>query len=188
MSKFEILPDNTKFIDFDQLKDELKTKNREGFLISDVILILLFSHKKKPVYGRTLLMKQIFLLYEEILSKTDINVQDPKFIPYIYGPYSFNVMQVIEDLFFSGSIIIKGRKNSRNETFKISDKVASKASDKFSQLPMDIQKNILESRISWDQLGTDGILRYVYFKYPLFKEKSKIKEKYADINWGKGKA
>lgn len=184
------LPENSVILNFDQVQNELKKqiKKSESLLISDVILILLYSHINKPIYGRTLIMKQLFLLYKEILEKTDLKIQDPKFIPYIYGPYSFSVMQVIDDLFFSGNIIIKGRKNSRNEEFKISDNAIKKVSKKYSQLSDEIRDEIAEKRIGWDQLGIDGILRYVYLNYPKYKEKSKIKEKYEDIIWGKGKA
>ncbi|MBO8182775.1 MAG: hypothetical protein H0Z28_08290 [Archaeoglobus sp.] len=182
------LPDKTKLYSIDEFKNLLKRSPQNKILVRDAILMLLAARNRKPIYGRTMLMKQIFLLYEEILKKYGLKFQDPKFVPYRYGPYSFAVMQVLEDLDFAGYIKIEGRKNSRKERFMLTEKGLSEIINKFRTLDDKVQREIEEKRIGWDQLGTNGILRYVYQNYPKFKEKSELKEKYKEIEWGKGKA
>jgi hypothetical protein len=190
MSEIERLPDHSCLYSVEEFKKKLSssTINTDQLLLSDIILILLAAHDDKPIYGRTMFMKQIFLFTEEILKKEKIEVQRPNFIPYIFGPYSFTVMETIDGLKYSGNIIIQGKKNSRKENFSLSDKARKKAKKLFAKLPKEIKKTIREKRIGWDQLGNDGILRYVYLNYPDYKEKSMLKERYSDIQWGIGRA
>jgi|Deesub1362A_J573_1020465.scaffolds.fasta_scaffold01045_8 uncharacterized protein YwgA len=182
------LPDKTKLYSAEMFKELLKKTPENKILVRDAILMLLSVKNEKPIYGRTMIMKQIFLFYEEILKRRGLKFQDPKFVPYKYGPYSFTVMQALEDLYFAGYIKIEGRKNTRKERFTLTEKGLIEILNKFESLAESIKKEIEEKRIGWDQLGTDGILRYVYQNYPEYKEKSEIKKKYKEIEWGKGKA
>lgn len=182
--------DGTIFYSFEDWRGILKTKSDDSdkILVRDVILSLLLTNSEKPIYGRIMIMKQIFLVFKEIIEPRGFDFQDPKFIPYNYGPYSFLVMQIIDDLRFSGFIQIEGRKGSRKESFKLSSKVGKKIDITFEIVPIRIMNEMKKCRIGWDQLGTDGILRYVYEYYPDMKVKSKIKNRYEDISWGLGKA
>lgn len=190
MSDIDKLSDNSCLYSVDEFKKKLLTStiDKNQFLLSDIILILLAAHTDKPIYGRTMFMKQIFLLTEEILKKENINIQKTNFVPYIFGPYSFTIMETIEGLKYSGNIIIQGKRNSRKESFSLSDKAVKKANKLFTKLPLKVKKTIRKKRIGWDQLGNDGILRYVYLNYPTYKEKSMLKERYSDIQWGIGRA
>jgi uncharacterized protein YwgA len=128
------------------------------------------------------------LLFEEIFKNEKILFQNPNFVPYNYGPYSFTVMEIIENLRNSGDLVVQGRKNTKKEKFVLSKTAILKAKKKYSILPKNIKHIIKEKRVGWDQLGNDGILRYVYLNYPEYKEKSVIKDRYSDIHWGLGKA
>jgi hypothetical protein len=195
MGEIEKLPDDSCLYSVDEFKKKLASGSveKDQLLISDIIFILLAAHIEKPIYGRTMFMKQIFLLTEEILNKDvlkkeKLTLQKSNFIPYMFGPYSFTVMETIDGLKYSGNIVVTGKKNSRKESFSLSDKAKKKATKIFSKLPNDVKKAIREKRVGWDQLGNDGILRYVYLKYPDYKEKSMLKERYSEIQWGIGRA
>ena len=181
------LGDRTRIFSFEEARKELQKKEKLDLLVRDVLLMLLYARRDKPIYGRTMLMKQVFLLFEEILKKYDLKVQNPKFVPYYYGPYSFTVAKVAEDLAFAGYIRIEGKKNTRKERFMITEQGIREIEEKWKKLSENLKKEIENHRIAWDQMGTDGILKYVYTYYPEFKEKSKIKDKYKDIKWGRGK-
>jgi uncharacterized protein YwgA len=190
-TELERTADNTILYSYDEAKALLansKCSENKMFLIRDLILYLLNSHPNKPIYGRTMLVKQIFLLFEEVIPEYQIYCQNANFVPYDFGPYSFTVMQIVEDLRFSKLILVDGRKNSRKEAFHITQSGIEQISKMSNQLNSEFLKAIKQKRIGWDQLGTDGILRYVYEKYPDMKVNSKLKSKYKDITWGQGKA
>ncbi len=181
------LSDGTEILPYKEAIAIAEKRESPDLLVRDLILLLLYARKNKPVYGRTMLMKQVFLLFEEILKKYDLKVQNPKFVPYYYGPYSFTVAKVAEDLAFAGYIKIEGKKNTRKERFIITEQGIREIEEKWKKLNEKLKKEVENHRIAWDQMGTDGILKYVYTYYPEFKEKSKIKNKYKDIKWGRGK-
>ncbi|AGB02515.1 hypothetical protein [Methanoregula formicica] len=182
------LADKTKIYDYDQfckLIDEAKDSHQKKMLISDIILILFYSQKDKPIFGRTMLIKQLFLVFTEIMEKNKIETQNPKFVAHNFGPYSFTVMQIVDDLWFSHHLMIEGRKKSRKEAFSLTENGEKRAHELFTGLDPGLQKSLKQKRIGWDQLGTDGILNYVYEKYPKMTENSKIKTRYKGITWGK---
>jgi uncharacterized protein YwgA len=190
MGEVERLSDNSILYSMKEFEKKLSKckKEEKRVLVTDAIYILLYSHHNKPIYGRTMLMKQVFLLFEEIFKNEKISYQNPNFVPYNFGPYSFTVMEIIENLKNSGELVVQGRKNTKKEKFELSEKALEKAKHRFSTVSPKLKKLIKEKRIGWDQLGNDGMLRYVYLNYPDYKEKSIIKNRYSDIHWGIGKA
>jgi len=189
-SGIETLPDGTRLYSYDELRSklsELRSSKVHRLLARDSVLILLYSHKERPICGRTALMKQLFLFFEEVAKKHELPSQEPRFVPYRYGPYSFLMMNTVESLWHSGYIVIEGRKNSRKESFKLTEAGEKAASELFDHLPEAVQNDIREKRVSWDQWGSD-ILNYVYTCYPHYKERSELKKRYGTIVWGQGKA
>jgi len=184
----ETLSDGSIIYDFNTFKKVLSEndENRDIILIEDIILALLNSFDKKPIYGRTMLMKQIFLIYNEILSGKNLKIQEPHFVSYYYGPFSFLVSKTIDDLELDGCVERFGVKNSEIENFIISEKGKKKYSKRAFGKSTIIDE-IKQKRIGWDQLGTKGILHYVYTYYPDFKDKSIIKNKFKEITWGAGR-
>jgi hypothetical protein len=187
-----IASDKTKiytFKEFCKLIDQTESDDNQKLLISDLFLILLYAQNNKPIFGRTMLIKQLFLLYNEVFDKFhEISLQEPNFIAYDFGPYSFKSMKILDDLRFSKEICVDGKKNTKKESFSLTEKGANIAKQKFKTLPRPLQKELKNKRIGWDQLGTRGILKYVYERYPDMKENSIIKKRYKDITWGLGKA
>ncbi len=186
----EVLPDGTRLYSYDELRSRLgqmKMSTKERLLARDAVLILLYAHREKPIYGRTALIKQLFLFYEEVVKKRGIPLQEPRFVPYRFGPYSFLMMNNVDALWHSGYITIEGKKNTRKESFLLTGAGEKMASDLFKRLPEEIQDDIRAKRNSWDQWGGD-ILQYVYTCYPSYKERSELKKKYGTIVWGQGKA
>lgn len=156
--------------------------------VKDMILILLYSYKDIPIYGRIMFFKQIFLLYEEILNnESNLEIQKPEFKPYNYGPYSFDVADILEQLEWNEIIDRNGIKNRRTESFKLTEKGIAEIKEKFENLTPELKEKIKTLRKGCDELGTDGILRYVYLNYPEYKEQSKIKNRYKEIIWGQGR-
>jgi len=180
----EKLPDGTVFYSYDYSKEVYKNIVKKKFILSDIVLMLLYSQFKEPICGRVSLMKQLFLLIEEVLNKED--VQNANFIAYRFGMYSFSLANVIENLDYLGLIEIDGKKNTKLEKFYITEKGMAHISKKYGELDPELQVIIRYKRKGWDQLGYKGILRLVYQKYPKYKEKSEIKEKYKAIKWGRG--
>jgi len=190
-TQIEELPDGTKFYNFDELESFLsgiKEKGEKPLLTEDLVLILLYARADRPIYGKTMLMKEVFLMCEEILKPEGVRTQDPRFVPYKYGPYSFNVMQTLETMVVANLIASSGKRNSRKEAFILTGIGVKRAEQKFERLPADVRESLESLRVGWDQLGTHGILQYVYQKYERYKAESEIKSRYKDIIWGRGKA
>jgi hypothetical protein len=180
----ERFPDGTIFYSYDKAKEIFDSIEQREFSIADCIMFLLYVYPSKPLCGRISLMKQVFLLTNEVLGEK--RVQDSKFVPHHFGMYSFTVANEITNLRFAGYIESRGQKNSKLESFYITSKGQEHISSLFASLPKNLQKLIKQKRKGWDQLGYDGILRLVYTKYPQFREKSRLKERYKPIIWGRG--
>ena len=174
--------DGTVFYNYEDAKKVFSSIGTKKYTISDCVLILLYAHPEKPIFGRISLMKQVFLLTKEILEGQ--GVQDAKYIPHHFGMHSFFVMDEVSNLEFSKYVKRSGKKNSRAEEFIITDKGLQHISKVFDSLPRDIQKKIKEKRQGWDQLGYNGILNLAYTKYPEYTEKSLIKKRVKPVNWG----
>lgn len=179
------LPDKSTFYFYDIAKEVFNKTKGKKILIPDTILLLLYAQPDNPINGRISLMKQVFLLNNEILKNED--VQDGRFVKYYYGWYSFQVTNDVKNLEFLGYLSRKGKANTKLEQFQITEKGRAYISELFFSLSIDMQKMIMEKRKGWDQLGCDGILRYMYAKYPESIERSRLKEKYKPIRWGKAK-
>jgi predicted transcriptional regulator len=180
----ETYSDGTVIYDYEQAKiimNELKPKKHA---VTDCILLTLYAQPDKPIFGRVLMIKEVFLLMKEILNESEI--QDPKFVPYRLGMYSFTVGNALTNLEYSGYLERKGKKNTKLEQFELTEKGKEYISKIWKTLSLITQETAKEKRKGWDQLGYDGILRLVYQKYPEYKEKSCLKDRYKTITWGKG--
>jgi len=179
---------NIKYKDFIE-------KNRKNLVkkysAEDIILWLLYSNEKE-IFGRISLFKQLFLLWEEVIP-FDIKNEtiDLKFIPYKYGPYSFFIADVLENMYFNKIINIRGRKNSISETFSLSEKgifMCNKSIERIKERSKDsFLKELAKKRITWDTLGNRGLLQLVYVKHSEYKENSLIKSKINTNIWDTGR-
>jgi uncharacterized protein YwgA len=178
-------PDKTKFYVYEKAKEILGETKPMRILLPDAILLLLYAQPDNPIFGRVSLMKQVYLLTKEVLNRDE--VQDARFVPYYYGWYSFQVINDVRNLEFLGYLTRKGKTNSTSEQFQISQKGKKHINKIFSTLSESLQTTIKEKRKGWDQLGCEGILRYMYTKYPESKERARLKERYKTIKWGRSR-
>jgi hypothetical protein len=179
------LPDETSVYSYDRAKELFEDIQPTKITVSDAVLLLLYSQHEKPVNGRVSMMKQVFLLINEVLK--GIDTQEPKYVKNRFGMYSFVVAENLTGLEFAGYIEREGRKNTKLERFEITEKGKKYIAPLFEGLPKKLRVTISEKRKGWDQLGYEGILRYVYHKYPEYHDKSVLKKRYAPIFWGRGR-
>jgi hypothetical protein len=184
VAKSRSFTDGTILYTYEEAKEMLRSIEPKKFTLSDTALILLYAQADKPIFGRILLMKEMFLLINEILGKKE--VQDAKFVPYLYGMYSFALGNVLGNLEFAGYIDRAGKPNSKLEHFKLTDRGKCLAKQVWCRLPESTRQEIENKRKGWDQLGVEGILRLVYEKYPEYTKDSYVKGRYKAISWGKG--
>ena len=166
-------------------KKKKKQKIEKKYSLSEIVLYLLYAGQNKPIHGRISITKQVFLLIKEVLGEK--NCADAKFVPYLYGPYSFHLTQLIASLEYDGLIERTGKKNTKNEKFYLTKNGKNITESKFAKLPKKLQQEIIRNRKGWDEDHVEGLLRYVYAKYPKYTEKSKIRERYKSVNWGKSR-
>lgn len=186
VQEIEDYPNNSRFYSFDKAKEVYQSIKKTKISRSDAMLLLLFAQPNNWINGRISLMKQMFLITHEIFKPEE--VQDAKFIPYHYGWFSFEIINDLENLVYLGYIVKKGKSNTSLEQFQISPKGERYIAHQFSTLPLDVQNELREKRKGWDQLGCEGMLKYMYSKYPESIERSKLKERYKPITWGRAKA
>lgn len=154
---------------------ELKVNYSKDFrlTVKDAIVSLLGAMPEYEIETRTLLFKELFLLYKEILNsapfKNNFQYIDPEFVPYIYGPFSFQAASGLGVLVFSGIISKSGDK--RNQSFKLT----SKGMANFEYIKIRIRdiphgnefiESLSEKRIEWDPLGREGIMARIRNYFP----------------------
>lgn len=164
---------------------EYGIRNDVVYSLGDVVLFLLYAKPEKPIHGRIMITKQVFLAINEVFGKQ--NVEDPKFVPYKFGPYSFLLTDVLSNLKYDGLIQTDGKKNTNNEKFYLTENGKIIAKTKFEHLAPETRSSLIKRRQGWDQSHRAGIIAYVYNKYPQYTVKSSIKERYKSIRWGRGR-
>ncbi len=161
------------------------------YTISDFIFWLL-SSQNTPIFGKISFFKEMFLMYKEVLPIELKNKSiNPKFIDYTYGPYSFLIADVLEQLKYDGYVSVEGRKNSRTEKFSLTNE-GKKEAEKRIELLSDkkckqFSQELKNRRRTWDQLGNRGLLNYVYKNYPEYTKNSRIKYKISYDIWDEGR-
>lgn len=159
-----------------KIREILKKFSMRPLDPTELIFILLCS-SKRPVKGAISLMKASFLLFKEKLKEFNIPAISPNYIPYYYGPYSFDIDQSLYSLEKNGLISIKGTRSSNKESFILTDKGRKEAREIYDSLPDDLKENLRSWRRGIDEMGNDGILKDVYKKYEDYTVKSGIKDK-----------
>ena len=174
-----------------KLEKELrKTLRKGGALAEDELVLLVLGIRDRPIHGKVVIHKEIFLFFQELKDK--IHVTDPQFVPYKYGPYSFRIAALLELLEEYGYVKVLNKKYKRLAKYVLTEKgrkAAEKVIDKIrSLLGEEYLNKLMKLRQGLDELGHDGILRYVYQYYKEYTEKSELKEKYIHIDWGASEA
>lgn len=132
---------------------------------SDIILALLFI---SPILGKTKLQKEVFLAWKEILIK---KTEDPVFFPHKYGAYSKVVDDSLNRLERDKMIEKKGKSK-----YMISQKGTKYIVDRLNKFDVELEK-LKMKKIDWDEWTDDGILAYVYRKYPEYAINTRLRSK-----------
>lgn len=173
-------PDRPRLYTVEQALEAFPSVRTPEFSIDDLVVLVLAA-QEPPVHGRIMLMKEAFLLYKEVLKD---RASDPCFVKYRHGPHSFHIAELLNTLHADGILDRRGRRNSNSESFRLTQKGRKMAAGAMGRLSGKERGLVSEKRMGWDQLGVRGMLNYVYAKYPEYKEKSALKNRYKDVAWG----
>ncbi|MEM0134646.1 MAG: hypothetical protein QXU18_05380 [Thermoplasmatales archaeon] len=146
-------------------------EDKRALIPGDSVILLLYARTGYAIRGRTVFHKELFLMYKEILNRKEfqrLNIVDPLFVPYRYGPFSFKLSSAIASLVFAGKIRKTGRRGS--EKFSITEDGMKLAGNVLQFLPQGIGSELLEilreKRVSWDQLSGRGLTNRTLMLFP----------------------
>lgn len=137
----------------------------------DWVLALLYANNRKPLYGKLMLVKEMFLITKEMAPELDNELQ---FFAWDFGPYSEVLAKRVDALIEEGLIDAEG--SGGDFIFKLTPDGERHAQEVMSRLPVGLTTLLERKRRAWDQLGYRGIVRLVYTRYPEYTGKSKILE------------
>lgn len=134
----------------------------------DFILLLLSVDNQKPIEGNLFIQKEMFLIVKEVYNDLE---DELNFTAYNYGPYSQQLVNLLEDL--EENSLIEIDKSDGNNKYQITN--SGKEYLKNKTFSDDVKSKIHNLKAGSNKLGYKGLLRYVYFTYPEYTENSKIK-------------
>lgn len=130
-----------------------------------------------PVSGITAMQKQIFIITYEFAQEHEIPSENPGYRAYKYGPYSHRIERALQTLDEAGLVTSVGRLNTNSERFYLTESGEKRGEVLLSKLG---DKNLIDLealKADLQQFTLDGLLTYVYSKYPEFTDKSEIYER-----------
>ena len=132
----------------------------------DFILLLLNVDNQKPIEGNLFIQKEMFLIVKEVYAGIEKELQ---FVAYNYGPFSQQLVNLLEEL--EENALIEKNQTEGNNQYKITKKGMNYLKTKnFSK---EVLQKIHNLKVGSNKLGYKGLLRYVYFTYPMKKKKVK---------------
>jgi uncharacterized protein YwgA len=174
--------------------------------LRDAVLLLLTSiDYQKSVVSRTLMQKEVFLLYDQVLTPEGLSrgYRDGGFTFYKYGPYSYRLNVVLSSLVFSGIIRVENfyhmdggdeKPTKRFLTYFQTDADFHEIAKKYDYLISEksisieeIKNKIADRKRSWDQSGYKGITRLILENPNYAKEfnKMNLKDAFPEVTFGK---
>lgn len=177
------LPDGSVAYTMKRAAEECKKIEPVEYAATDVILLLL-SSQDKPIVGRTLLFKELFLFEKEALAGED--VEDCEFVPHYYGPYSFYMAFKVREMARLG--LIEVSKRGGTTTYALTSKGLKKAKARWRTVPAGMRDKMARLRKGMDQHGSTRILGAIYRRaeYARYVEKSRVAHRYKALAWGRG--
>lgn len=152
-------------------------ESHQFMFVSDWILAWLYVGNDAPVSGITMLQKQMFIVLYEFAQTNDIPSENPGFRAYKYGPYTETIDRNIASLMSIGLVESRGRINSNNERFFLTEIGKNAGKESLGKLT---SKQIMEFeclRRDLQQFDSKGIMTYVYANYPKFTDESVVFER-----------
>jgi hypothetical protein len=147
------------------------SEKHQFMFIQDWVLALLYA-QPMPVVGITSLIKQLFLIQMEFAQEQNIPSENPGFRGYKFGPYAERIEDVIIGLEDADLIHTEGRRGAQGEYFILTEKGKIEAEISYKKLAKKQQAIFSELRLDWHQLGSDGLMKYIYRKYPEYAKES----------------
>jgi uncharacterized protein YwgA len=157
--------------------------------LDELILLVLGLVADKPINGRAVLHKEIFLIYKELSDNAKVKIVNPRFVKYRYGAFSFHIALSLEYLEEDGFITVTNKHSLRNARYMLTDKGRRWSNKIINELGRRLGKdyiinNLRMLRIGLDQLGHEGIIRYVRENYPEYYDRNARKRDYVDMDYG----
>jgi len=180
------LPDGSIAYTMKKALQEYKKLKFVKYTVLDLILILLYS-QEKPIRGKTVFFKEMFYFEQEIFKGE--NLEDCKFIPYYYGPYSFYVANKLNYLIWSNLVKRTKQIGTGKDVFELTSEGKKMIERKYINLSLKVKNKVERYRMRLDQYGMK-ILTVIYKdkKYKKYIVKSRISHRYKLISWGKIRA
>src|SRR2546422_10574463 len=140
------------------------TAQEQAAMSAEDWVLALLSAVDRPIYGRLMLVKEIFLIAKEMDPKLD---KELDFFPYDLGPYSKVLARKLNDMVARGLIEVGSKEGEEGEyQFSLTNKGREEAQKALSRLTDNVRELLQKKRRGWAQLGYRGIVRLVYSKYP----------------------
>jgi DNA-binding MarR family transcriptional regulator len=141
-------------------------KDRKKWILS----LLNFAEKIK---GTTRLMKYLFLIKKEYEIENEYN-----FIPYLYGPFSYEVLKDIEELEKIGLVKIDKEISEPKysgdwqiiKIYSLTEKGKEITEKILNEIDIITKQKIKEAVETFNKYTLAGLLYYIYNKYPEYRE------------------
>lgn len=143
-------------------------KEMEGLL-----LVLFLANDAEPIRGRIMLVKQAFLIVKEIAPQL---AKSMKFFPYLYGPYSNELAEMINELIDEN--YVETYKADGDYFYRITERGIEYANKMISRFPSEVFNKISTLKSQTQELGLSNVLKKVYREYPDYAVYSRGREVY----------
>jgi len=142
--------------------------------VQKYILELLNSNEESSIKGKLFLQKEIFLIIKEVLDSETAEKLDSElsFEAYNYGPYSFNLENILKSM--EKNNLIDVNTDNNDILYTITNKGKNHLNEE--NIGSNIKNKIFKLKMGSERLGYKGLIRYVYFNYPEYTTKSLIKD------------
>lgn len=151
------------------------TDKNENLDPNQWLLVLLEANDAQPILGKTVFIKQLFVMGKELFSDIDEKFH---FYPYNYGPYSsqfeHSLNQLIDEELIKVTFSDRETPDNRRYDYSLTPKGKKVAEQIFSKLPLESQKSVTRYKRTLTKLGFFGLLNYVYSNYPEYAVNSKL--------------
>jgi uncharacterized protein YwgA len=139
-------------------------------LAEKLILYLLYANNRSPIAGKTMLIKQVFIIAMEIEPKIGPVLE---FYPYQIGPYSTVLAKMLN--FWIREGIVDASMESRDWIFSLTQKGTQRVTEFLDMIDEKTRQEIEQIKGTTVEWGTKGILSYVYKHYPEYAITSRIR-------------
>lgn len=130
-----------------------------------------------PVPGITAMQKQLFILTFEFAPQHDIPTENPGYRAYKYGPYAHRIDRALQTLDEMGLVRSKGRIGTNQERFYLTESGQERGEKLLSRFDEGSKKDLEALKADIQQFTLDGLLNYVYSRYPEYTDESEIFER-----------